>query len=110
MEGCDSNSVGARSGLLPVLAEIKRRLENVYGDKVVDVIPYGVGLFGGLSSVDAAVVLKEEKELKRDEKRIRKILKELIKGKAINIHVISQDKLEHAKWPLYIQKGKTPNY
>lgn len=112
MEECDFSSVDARSGLLPVLSEIKRHLKNVYGDKFVDIIPCGAGLSEDFSSMDVAVVLKKEKGLEKDAGKIREVLKEMVKGKSINIHVILQDKLEHAKWPLYIQKKrkKTPNY
>jgi len=100
----DSDSCEALSGFLPVLVEIKRRLENVYGEGVVDVIPCGVGLLENFSGVDAAVVLRKEEEHGGDLGKICRALESLVKGRKINVRFLSQEKLEHAKWPLYVQR------
>lgn len=104
MEEPGSGDSIPNSGILPVLAEIKRRLENVCKDKIVDIIPFGIERSKNLESVDAAIVLKEEEEIGNSVKRISRVLEEVLKEKKIRVRFISQEKLEKAMWPLYIQR------
>ncbi|MBS7248698.1 MAG: hypothetical protein QXW47_09765 [Candidatus Jordarchaeales archaeon] len=105
MEELDSDSSNARSGLLPVLVELKRRLEDVYGNELIDLIPLGVGRSEDSADIDVAVVLKKKEErLNSDTKSIHEKLEKLIKRKKINLYVVSPEKLEFVKWPLYLQK------
>ncbi len=104
MEESASKGEGTHSCFLTFLAEAKKRLESIYGEKLVDVIPFGVGISGELFKVNFAVVLRRRGKVSEEKERILRMLKDLTKGKTIDVQVISQERLEFSNWPLYSQR------
>nr|HDO80250.1 hypothetical protein [Candidatus Bathyarchaeota archaeon] len=102
LEECESDRTYA--GLLPLLVEVKKRLENVYGERLVDVIPYGVECLDEASNADVAVVLKKKGNVNRETRRVSRVLKDIIERTPLNIHILSYDNLEKSNWPLYFQR------
>ncbi|KPV63893.1 MAG: Type-1 restriction enzyme MjaXIP specificity protein [Candidatus Bathyarchaeota archaeon BA2] len=90
----------------PLLQKIKKRLEEVYGEKLKHVFLYGSfarGVATEDSDIDIAVVLDELINRAREIDRLQDVLYELEleSGEVISVYPLSEEELENESWPLY---------
>ena len=90
----------------PLLQKIKKRLEEIYGEKLKHVFLYGSfarGVATEDSDIDIAVVLDKLIDRAREIDRLRDVLYEfgLESGEVISVYPLSKEELENESWPLY---------
>jgi len=89
-----------------VLPRIREIIEEVYGNRVSEVILYGSltrGTFNKDSDIDIALVLKGKVNKSEEINRIYDVLYDLIleTGELISINPISEKEIRNPVWPLY---------
>jgi uncharacterized protein len=94
------------SEIKPLLPEIKKRLEALYGERLLNVILYGSFARNRAttdSDIDIAIVLKGEVEKVEEITRSGDILFDLMldKEELISIFPLSEIELLNDVWPLY---------
>ena len=89
-----------------ILPKIKKIIEDMYGERLVDIILYGSFARNGAtpdSDIDIAVVLKDEVAVMKEIDRISDSLYPLALeyGELISVYPMSREELEDTVWPLY---------
>jgi len=90
----------------PLLPRIKKLLERIYGDRLVEVILYGSFAKSTPtedSDIDVAVVLKGEVYKAKEIDTIYEVLYELMleTGEFISVFPLSEEEVGNSVWPLY---------
>lgn len=89
-----------------LLPQIRRLLERIYGDRLVDVILYGSFAKNNAtkdSDVDIAVVLRGRVNKSEEISRIGEELYNLMleADELISVYPLSEDEMKNTVWPLY---------
>jgi len=89
-----------------ILLRTKESLEQIYGDRLVEVILYGSFAkdeFTEDSDIDIAVVLKGRVNKAKEIDRIYDVLYNLMleTGELISINPLSEEEIKNSIWPLY---------
>ncbi|MFB0561366.1 MAG: nucleotidyltransferase domain-containing protein [Candidatus Lokiarchaeia archaeon] len=89
-----------------LLPKIRKLLEGIYGDRLVDIILYGS--FAGNkatmeSDIDIAIVLKGQVDKAKEIDQVYDKLYDLMleTGELISVYPLSEDEIESSNWPLY---------
>ncbi|MCJ7458966.1 MAG: nucleotidyltransferase domain-containing protein [candidate division Zixibacteria bacterium] len=99
-------TVRSRKEIKPLLPQIRKLLERVYGNRLVDVFLYGSfakGRANKESDIDIAVILKGKVNKGKEIDKICEVLYdlELDTGELISVYPLSENELENSIWPLY---------
>ncbi len=89
-----------------LLLKIKKLLERIYGDRIVDIFLYGSFARNNAlqeSDIDIAIVLKGEVNKVKEIDRIYDVLYDLMlkTDELISVYPISEEEIENPIWPLY---------
>jgi predicted nucleotidyltransferase len=90
----------------PLLPQIRKILERIYRDRLVDIILYGSFARNRAttdSDIDIAVVLKGSVDAVKEIDRIYDELYDLMleTGELISVYPLSEEEIEGSNWPLY---------
>jgi len=96
----------SRAEIEPLLPKVKRAIENLYGDRLVDIILYGSFARGKAtvdSDIDIAVVLKGSVQRIKEITRIGDAIYPigLEHEELISVYPLSEEELQNKVWPLY---------
>ncbi|MDP3024536.1 MAG: nucleotidyltransferase domain-containing protein [candidate division Zixibacteria bacterium] len=99
-------TVRSRKEIKPFLPQIKKLLERVYGDRLLNVFLYGSfakGRANKESDIDIAVILKGKVNKGKEIDKICDLLYdlELETGELISVYPVSESELKNTVWPLY---------
>ncbi len=89
-----------------LLSRIRKLLERIYGDRLMDVILYGSfarNTSTNDSDIDIAVVLKGTVNKTKEIDRVYDILYDIIleTGELISVNPLSEEEIKNLIWPLY---------
>lgn len=89
-----------------LLSRIRKLLERIYGDRLMDVILYGSfarNTSTNDSDIDIAVVLKGTVNKTKEIDRIYDMLYDIIleTGELISVNPLSEEEIKNLIWPLY---------
>ena len=101
-----SNAKRALKEIEPILPEIKKILQKIYADRLVDVFLYGSfakNKAGKDSDIDIAVVLKYKVDQSKEIDKTCDALYELMlrTGELISVFPVSSKEIRTSNWPLY---------
>ena len=99
-------TVRSRKEIKPLLPQIKKLLERVYGKRLLNVFLYGSfakGRANKESDIDIAVILKGKVNKGKEIDKICDLLYdlELDTDELISVYPLSENELENSIWPLY---------
>ncbi len=88
------------------MPEVKRKLEELYGDRLQSVILYGSfarNRANADSDIDVAVILKGEIQRIKELTKIGDALDDLMieTDELISVYPLAETELDHPVWPLY---------
>jgi len=89
-----------------LLPQIRRLLEKIYGDRLVDIILFGSfarNSAGKDSDIDIAVVLRGGVNKAKEIDKIGEVLYDLMleTNELISVYPLGQDEIRNSTWPLY---------
>ena len=89
-----------------LLPKVRKLLEKIYGDRLVDIFLYGSFARNSAvkeSDIDIAIVLKGEINKTKEIDRIYDVLYDLMleNDELISVYPLSEEEIENSIWPLY---------